>query len=105
MYLCDVVCVHIYLLPCGVVVCDCAVTTYFQQSLQEQQLWEHLHRLPLSGDPMPCTALAVCGGEGGTGTNIITGGEDGRIAVLRTHDLQPLSVIGVCVCVCVCVHV
>lgn len=44
---------------------------------------------------MPCTALAVCGGEGGMGVNIVTGGEDGRITVLRTNDLQPLTVIGV----------
>ena len=44
---------------------------------------------------MPCTALAVCGGEGGTGVNIVTGGEDGRITVLRTNDLQPLTVIGI----------
>ncbi len=43
---------------------------------------------------MACTALAVCRGEGGTGVNIITGGEDGRINVLRTQDLQPLTVIG-----------
>ncbi len=45
---------------------------------------------------MPCTALAGCGGEGGIGVNIITGGEDGRIAVLRPQDPQPLSVIGMC---------
>lgn len=28
------------------------------------------------------------------GVNIVTGGEDGRITVLRTNDLQPLTVIG-----------
>lgn len=57
--------------------------------------WEGLHHLP-SGDPMPCTALAVCGGGGGMGVNVVTGGEDGRITVLRTSDLQPLTVIGMC---------
>lgn len=49
---------------------------------------------------MPCTALAVCGGEGGMGVNIVTGGEDGRITVLRTNDLQPLTVIGMLLCYC-----
>ena len=28
------------------------------------------------------------------GVNIVTGGEDGKITVLRTNDLQPLTVIG-----------
>ena len=43
---------------------------------------------------MPCTSLAMCGGEGGTGVNIVTGGEDGRISVLSAHSTKPLSVIG-----------
>lgn len=63
------------------------------QSLKQLQLWEGLHHLP-SGVATPCTALAMCGGEGGMGVNVITGGEDGRITVLRTNDLQPLTVIG-----------
>lgn len=66
---------------------------YDLQSLQQQQLWEGLHQLS-TGNPMACTALAVCRGEGGTGVNVITGGEDGRVNVLRTQDLQPLTVIG-----------
>lgn len=65
----------------------------FLQPLKQLQCWEALHSLP-SGQVMPCTALAVCGGEGGMGVNVVTGGEDGRITVLRTNDLQPLTVIG-----------
>lgn len=76
--------------------CHRTLTTlylFFFQPLKQLQVWEALHHLP-SGHTMPCTALAVCRGEGGMGVNIVTGGEDGRITVLRTNDLQPLTVIG-----------
>lgn len=63
------------------------------QALEQLQYWECLHH-SASGESRPCTSLAVCGGTGGVGVNIVTGGEDGRITVLRTSDLQPLTIIG-----------
>ncbi len=58
-------------------------------------IWTDLHHL--LGQRVPCTALAVCGeggGGGGGDVNVVTGGEDGKITVLRTNDSQPLSTIG-----------
>ena len=62
-------------------------------------MWDGLHCLPI-GQPAPCTALAVCDEGGGAvggasgGVTVVTGGEDGRIVVLRSDDTRPLRVIG-----------
>ena len=42
-------------------------------------------------NPLPCTAMSVCG-SGGVG--LVTGGEDGRINVLGMDNLQPIRIIG-----------
>jgi len=59
--------------------------------------WEGLHRMP-TGREAPCTALSVVGGDGGVatggGADVVTGGEDGRITVLRSDDARPIVVIG-----------
>ncbi len=62
-------------------------------------MWEKLHSLP-TGQQAPCTAMAVCSDGGGamggamSGVSMVTGGEDGRIAVLRSDSDRPLRVIG-----------
>ena len=80
------------------------------------QVWEGVHQFK-SRQPAPCTALGVCrggvgggGGGGGGMASLVTGGEDGRINVLRLDSQQPLRVIGnqstenvvyhMCVCAC-----
>ena len=79
-------------------VCLCLKTPYLVlQMLKQVQLWESLHCMP-TGQPAPCTAMAV-GSEGGGGRSVggvslVTGGEDGRITVLRTDDPTPLHIIG-----------
>lgn len=54
--------------------------------------WEGVHYFK-SRDPAPCTALGVCRGGGGA-VSLVTGGEDGRITVLRPDSQKPLKVIG-----------
>ena len=54
--------------------------------------WEGVHYFK-SREPAPCTALGVCRGGGGA-VSLVTGGEDGRISVLRSDSQKPLRVIG-----------
>ena len=51
------------------------------------QVWEGLHKWK-GGQPAPCTALAV------SGTTIVTGGEDGRMNIVRADDHHPLRTFG-----------
>ena len=62
------------------------------QDLSLAQAWEGVHHFK-SRQSAPCTAVGVCRGGGGA-VSLVTGGEDGRIAVIRLDSQEPLRVIG-----------
>ena len=68
------------------------VCLFLWQEVSIVQVWEDIHQFK-SGQLAPCTALGVCRGGGGAVT-VVTGGEDGRISVLRPDSQKPLRVIG-----------
>ena len=55
-------------------------------------MWEGVHHFK-SRQLAPCTALGMCRGGGGA-VSLVTGGEDGRISVIRLDSQKPLRVIG-----------
>ena len=74
------------------------------QDLSKAQEWEGVHHFK-SGQPAPCTAVGVCRGGGGA-VSLVTGGEDGRITVIRLDSQKPLRVIGTCMlCVTISYYV
>ena len=58
------------------------------QSLGVIQKWAGLHRFK-GGGAAPCTALALL-----SNTTVVTGGEDGRLTLLKVDEQQPLRIIG-----------
>ena len=65
------------------------------QEVSIVQVWEGIHYFK-SRQLAPCTALGVCRGGvvGGGSVSLVTGGEDGRINILRPESQKPLRVIG-----------
>lgn len=65
------------------------------QEVSIVQAWEGVHYFK-SGQLAPCSSLGVCksGGGGGGSVSLVTGGEDGRINVLRPENQKPIRVIG-----------
>ena len=59
-------------------------------------MWEGVHHFK-SRQPAPCTAVGVCRSGGGA-VSLVTGGEDGRITVIRLDSQKPLRVIGKKLC-------
>ena len=65
------------------------------QRVEAVHQWAQLHSS--GGRGCPCTCLAVYGED-----TILSGGEDGRIALISPGQPVPVRVLGECVFVCVC---